>query len=51
MWEEGLEWDRGQGGEEGNMIRYWRGDRTEARKVSRKNGNRQFWEVGYGGTL
>jgi hypothetical protein len=33
-------------GEEGNMIRYWvGGGRTEALRVSRKNGNRQPWEV------
>jgi hypothetical protein len=37
--------------EEGKMIRYWVGKRTEALKASRKNGNRQLQEVGGGSTL
>jgi hypothetical protein len=36
-----------QGGEKGNMIRYWGvRDTREARRDSRKNGNRQPQEVG-----
>jgi hypothetical protein len=42
-----------KGREEGNIIRYWvgGGERSEALRVSRKNGNRQPWEVGGRGTL
>jgi hypothetical protein len=45
---EGPGWERGQGGEEGNMIRYLGAregvgeDRTEVLKASRKNGNRKL---------
>ena len=51
---EGPRWERGQGGEKGNMIRYsgWGGrNRTEALRLSRKNGNREPQEVGGGGTV
>jgi hypothetical protein len=40
-----------EGGEEGNTIRYWglEGNRTEAMRASRKNGNKQPWDrVGRG---
>jgi hypothetical protein len=44
---EGPGWEKRQGGEKENMIRYWRwGDRSEALRASRKNGNRQPQEVG-----
>jgi hypothetical protein len=42
---------KGQGGEEGNMIRYCGGNRTEALRSSRKNVDRQPWEVGGRRTL
>ena len=32
---EGPEWERGQGGERGNMIRYWVGTLSEAPRASR----------------
>ena len=44
-------WKRGQGGKRGDMIRYLVGERTEALRASRKNGNRQTQEVGGRGTL
>ena len=47
----GLGLERGQGREGGNMIRYWGWNRIESLRASRKNGNRQLWEVGGGGTL
>ena len=43
--------ERGQGREGGNMIRYWSRNMTESLRASSKNGNRQLWEVGGGGTL
>jgi len=45
---EGPGWERGQGGEDGNMIRYWVGE--TGLRDNRKNGNRQQ-EIGGGGTL
>jgi hypothetical protein len=36
----GSGWERGQGGQKGNIIRYGREDKTEAMRASRKNGNR-----------
>jgi hypothetical protein len=46
-------WERGQKGEKGNMIRYGQGvgDRSEAMRASRKNGNRQPKVVGDEGIL
>jgi hypothetical protein len=41
----------GQGGEEGNMIRYWVEESTEAPRASRKNVNRKPQEVGGRSTL
>jgi hypothetical protein len=49
--EGGLDLERGQGREGGNMIKYWGRNRTEFLRASSKNGNRQLWEVGGGGTL
>jgi hypothetical protein len=40
-----LGWERGQGREEGNTIRYWGPGKTEAMRFSRKNGNRQPLEI------
>ena len=36
--------DRDEKGEHDHLL--WREDRTEALRASRKNGNRQPWEVG-----
>jgi hypothetical protein len=47
----GLDLERRQGREGGHMIRYWGRNRTESLRASRKNGNRQPWEFGGGGTL
>jgi hypothetical protein len=47
-------YERGQEREEGNRIRYWGwgwGRTEEALRASRKNGNRQPWEVGGWGDL
>ena len=45
-------WEREQGGEEGNMIRYWgREQETEVLRASRKDGNRQPQEGEGGETL
>jgi hypothetical protein len=46
----GLDLERGQGSEGGNMIRYLGRNRTESLRARRTNGNRQLWEVGGGGT-
>jgi hypothetical protein len=43
---EGLEWERGQGREKGNMIRYSRErKRTESPRDSRKDSNLEGFEV------
>jgi hypothetical protein len=48
--ERGTRVERGQGGEKGNMIRYWQErDKTEVLRASGKNGNRQHQEVRGGG--
>jgi hypothetical protein len=39
---EGAGWERGQGGEKGNMIRYWRG---ENKRTSRKK--QKTWGGGW----
>jgi hypothetical protein len=39
--EEGSGWEREQEGEEGNMIRYWVRERSEALRANRMNGNRE----------
>ena len=46
-------WERGQGVERENLIRYlWvEENRNEALRASRKNRNRQPWEVGGRGML
>jgi hypothetical protein len=43
--------ERGQGFEEGNLIRYWVGGTGLKMKASRKNGNKQPRKVGGGETL
>jgi hypothetical protein len=50
---EGAEWERGQGGEKGNMIRDQGLGREKSRlpEGSRKNGNRQHQDVGSRGDL